>query len=628
MRIPEDKLEEIRAAADIVDIVGGFVRLKKTGRFFTGLCPFYVEKTPSFHVNPDRNIYKCFGCGRGGNVFTFLMEMERVSFVDAVVELAEKYSIPVSPEASAPKPGSENLDALYEANRLAARFFHDVLKSPRGAKGDEYYQRRKWSDATIRRFGLGYAPDSWDELLLHARAAGVGDDILEQTGLVVRRDAGKIYDRFRGRVVFPIFSVTKKVIGFGARTLQPDEQPKYLNSPETPIYVKSRALYGLSHAVQAMRTADAVVIVEGYADVISLSQAGIQNVVATSGTALTPDQVRILTRYTKNFFFLYDADSAGFAAMTRGIDLMLEQDCDPRIVTLPAGEDPDSFVIKSGAESVRARMTSAVSFVDFITSRYQQEGKLDSPEGKTEAIRHIVGMLAKMEDRIRRELYVHHLAEKYRIYESVLYEELDRLLKRRKPARSQAVVQAPVSEAPEADDDTRRELPKRERQFLEDLIQSDQETQREVFRSVYIDAFSDTRTRTLLHLLFDQAEHEGAIDIDAIAVHIGDNVAMHQALADVLFTSIENSPGWTDTQTVNAPDHRQAMFEAYQGLLKNRVEAHRAEVMAQLRLYPDKSPLVVMKKQLDDRITSIGRATDFSALATLEPFGTSDDALL
>jgi DNA primase len=629
MRIPENKLEEIRAAADIVDVVSGFVRLKKAGRFFVGLCPFHVEKTPSFHVNPERNIYKCFGCGKGGNAFTFLMEFERVSFVDAVLELAEKYHIPVVAEDSAPKPDAGQLDALYEANRVAARFFHETLIGPQGEKGSEYFRRRKWTANTIRRFGLGYAADAWDRLMLHARAAGLSDETLAQTGLIVVRDDGKVYDRFRGRVIFPIFSVTKKVIGFGARTLNADEQPKYLNSPETPIYVKSRALYGLSHAVQAIRAANSVVIVEGYADVISLNQAGIQHVVATSGTALTPDQVRILTRYTKNFYFLYDADSAGFAAMTRGIDLMLEQDCDPRIVSLPAGEDPDSFVLKSGGAAVTERMTSAVSFVDFITNRYQQQGKLATPEGQTEAVRHIVGMLAKMEDRIRRELYIRHLAEKYRIYESVLYQELETLLQKRRKARPAAATATPVVEAPTVSEETaHEELPKFERAFAEELLRAGPLAQREALQTVRIDVFKDERIRYLLHLLLEQEEHNGRINLDELDAHLGDDVAMHSLLADLLIPRAEVSDHWETKQTIRDPDWHQLLCDAYRKVLLQFVLRRIEELLRQQHSAPDNVGLGALIRDMTALRSAIEKAASISSLAAFDVTGTTDSLFL
>lgn len=619
MRIPEHKIEEVRASADIVDVISGFVRLKKAGRNFIGLCPFHQEKTPSFNVNPERGIYKCFGCGRGGNVFSFLMETERISFVEAVTELAERYHITIVPESGHTSTAAADTEVLYETTRQAARFFYDTLQKPEGVPGADYFKRRGWTMETQTRFGLGYASDSWDAFLRFARERGLSDDILETTGLIVRREGGRVYDRFRGRVVFPIFSASRKVIGFGARTLAAGEEPKYLNSPETPIYNKSRVLYGLSHAIPAIRAQDAVVIVEGYADVLSMSQAGITHVVATSGTALTPEQVRMLTRYTRNFFFLYDADSAGFAAMERGIDLMLEQDCDPRIVTLPQGEDPDSYVRKYGADGVGARLAEAVSFVDFITSRYERQGKLETPEGKTEAVRHVVGLLAKMEDRIRRELYVHHLAEKYRIYESVLYDELDTLLRRRKGDRSST--QRPARRPDIAPDVTglAAELPRAEKEFLGQLFQTPSEVQREALHCVLPDAFTDPRSRALIGLLIEMEEVEGSVSLGEVQARLGDDLSLHAALADVLLTP-DTSPRWTDVQTVKPRDFARGLVQSYASVLVRSIDVTLKRLETLFRMTPDDITMAGDKVQLEKLRNALlqSEALDFSDIARFQ----------
>jgi DNA primase len=583
MRISEDKIAEIREAADIVEVVGGFVRLKKVGRNYAGLCPFHQEKAPSFNVNPERGIYKCFGCGRGGNAFTFLMELERISFVEAVQELAERYQITIPRETPEQKQTVENLDALYEVNRLAARFFYDTLQSERGKAGADYFRRRRWEPETQQRFGLGYAPDAWEEFISHARGQGFSDDLLEQAGLIIRKESGRAYDRFRGRVMFPIFSVTKKVIGFGARALKPDEEPKYLNSPETAVYIKSRVLFGLSHAVPDIRTSESVILVEGYADVISLHQAGIRNAVATSGTALTPDQVRILSRYTKNLFFLYDADSAGFAAMLRGIDTLLEQDCDPRIVQLSAGEDPDSYVQRFGADALRERLNEAVSFVDFISLRYREAGKLEHPEGRTEAVRHIVSLLAKMDDRIRRDFYVHHVAEKYRIYESLLYDELEKLLRRKKGASSALAVRSDAEPRPDEEADRPAELPKTDRIVLELLLRAAPEVQMEVLQHLRIDYFEDDRLRYLLHLVLEQQEHEGFVDLNRLDARLGDDVTMHTVMADLLLPRNPISERWSEIQTVTPPDDLRAILDGYKRMVRRRLERRRGSLMASLQ---------------------------------------------
>jgi DNA primase len=623
VRFPEYKIEEIRAAADIVDIVSGFLRLKKAGRNFTGLCPFHQEKTPSFNVNPERGIYKCFGCGKGGNAFTFLMEVEKISFQEAVVELAERYHIALPRESEHAKETQQDLDALYEVNRLAGRFFHDTLHTDRGAEAREYFRKRRWDEATQQRFGLGYAPDSWDAFITHARALGHAEELLEQAGLVVRRDTGRAYDRFRNRVMFPIFSVTKKVIGFGARTMVPGEEPKYLNSPETPVYNKSRVLYGLSHAVSDIRARDAVILVEGYADVISLHQAGVRNVIATSGTALTPDQVRILMRYSKNLFFLYDADSAGFAAMMRGLDILLEQDCDPRIVTLPAGEDPDSFVQRFGNEELLARVAAGVSFVDYVVERYQSGGKLQSPEEKTAAIRHIVGLIAKMEDKIRRDLYVHHVAERFKVYENILYEELDALLKKKRFDRRVVSERNLLTGAP-AEEEPLEVLapPKKERLLLSDFFFAPSDIQAKVLRAIRVQDFHDKRYQFILHLLLEQYEHEGKIDPVHLDVQLGEDITMHAVIADLLLPMSAISDKWADKQTVVPTNLNLALLDGIKVIRKSELDRRKLkyqELIHVLGLDLDQMEYAArIHIAIDTAKTSISQATSFEELSEFE----------
>ncbi|MFZ1729131.1 MAG: DNA primase [Bacteroidota bacterium] len=620
MRIPEEKIEEVRAAADIVDVVSGFVRLRKSGRNYSGLCPFHREKTPSFNVNPERGIFKCFGCGKGGNAITFLMEMEKVSFIDAVEILAERYNILITHEGTARPESREEIEEMYEANRLAARFFYDTLQGEAGAVGRAYFDKRGWNAASRRTFGLGFAPDSWHDFLNHARAQGISEDMLELTGLIVRKEGGNAYDRFRGRVVFPIFSVSKKVLGFGARTLKGDEQPKYLNSPETPVYVKSKVLYGLAQSHRAIRDADAVILVEGYADLISLYQEGITNVVATSGTALTPDQVYLLSRYTRNFFFLYDADSAGMSAMLRGIDVILESDCDARIVQLSAGEDPDSYVRKYGADKVRERIGDAVSFVDFVASRFQADGGLDTPEGKTQVVRRIVELVAKMDDAIRREFYIHDIAQKYGIYENLLYQELEKELrskKRERPAaRPVELIPQHEEEAPETG-----EVPREEKDFCTLLLQAPSEMQSEVLHSVRSSHFHDKRMQKLLHVLFEQEEHDGHIRTDALWSYVEDDIAMHSLLADMLIERAPISERWEKQQVVRPTDNRLLLLDAYKRLLHRHVQQRRERLKEALRAAHDADEQRRLATELQQMLhldTAVKSCEAFSDLPEVE----------
>ncbi|HEX9007438.1 MAG TPA: DNA primase, partial [Bacteroidota bacterium] len=332
-------------------------------------------------------------------------------------------------------PGAQALaneyEALYNASRIAGHFFYDMLtRNPEGKTGMAYFRGRGFTDETIKKFGLGYSLPSWDGLLRHGEQEGIAPAILERAGLILKREDGSgYYDRFRGRAMFPIFSPSGKVIAFGARKIREDDQlAKYINSPETPIYSKSRTLYGLSHARDAIREKDAVILVEGYADLITVSQAGVRNIVASSGTALTEEQIRLIDRYTKTIILVYDADSAGSKATLRGVDLVIEQGLDVRVAELPEGEDPDSFVRKHGREPFQTLVDGAESFVDFKANYFRRLGMLASPEGKVRAIRSIVDTIARMRDELRRTVYVKMLAEKYGLGESLLYREIETAL--------------------------------------------------------------------------------------------------------------------------------------------------------------------------------------------------------
>jgi DNA primase len=403
MMIPDDKVEEVKAATDIVDVVSDYVRLKKAGSNFKGLCPFHNEKTPSFNVNPGMGIFKCFGCGEGGDAISFVMKIEGTGFTETVRMLAEQAGIEL-PAEGAKDPHSDEKEAILHALRFAARWYYEQLtQSDVGReRGLGYFENRGLAPETIKKFGLGFAPDAWDGLLKAAEQASVKPEILDKAGLVLPNKNGDgFHDRFRERVMFPIFSHVGKVLGFGGRVL-PDSTPptgdyvppKYINSPETRVYHKSRVLYGLYQGKQAIRAAEEAILVEGYTDVISLWQAGVKNVVASSGTALTPDQVRALGRYAKKIVLLFDSDTAGSAAALRGINPVLESDLEAYVVVLPAGADPDSFVQKFGGDAFRNYVhKERQSFVEYQVSQARAEGRLSTPEGQTEVAEQVLKSL-------------------------------------------------------------------------------------------------------------------------------------------------------------------------------------------------------------------------------------------
>jgi len=446
--IRKEIIDEIKARVDILDVIGDYVNLKKQGGNYRGLSPFNQEKTPSFYVVPSKGFFKDFSSGKAGDAITFLMESEGMSYVEAIKQLAKRYGIEVEEENMTDEEleAQNEKDSLYIVMKYASEYFKDQLwKGEEGkAIGLSYFKERGFSEETIKAFDLGYSLDLWDGLLKTAKQAGHHQDILEKAGLIIRKErkeGDRRYDRFRGRVMFPIHNLSGRVIAFGARLLKinPDiEQPKYLNSPETPIYHKSDVLYGIYQAKQQIRQEDNCYLVEGYTDVISLHQAGIQNVVASSGTSLTQEQIRLIARYTKNVSVLFDGDPAGLKASFRGIDMILEGGLNVKAVVLPEGEDPDSYVRKLGGSQFKEFLKEQQQdFISFKTAVYQEETEKD-PIRRAEIIREIVHSISKIPDPIQRQVYIKETSVKLEMDEGTLFAELNKIfIKQQRSASSQ-----------------------------------------------------------------------------------------------------------------------------------------------------------------------------------------------
>jgi DNA primase len=556
-RIPPEKIEEIRSAVDIVDVVSAHVQLKKRGKNYVGLCPFHHEKTPSFNVSPEKSMYYCFGCHEGGNAISFLMAIEKVTFVEAVRSLAERAGIALQYEQESDEKSSLN-EELYAVCKTVANYYHqNMMDTNEGRFGLEYFKLRGFTAETIKTFGLGYSMNGWDSLVTHAKQENIPAELLEKAGLAKKRDDGTYYDTFRGRAMFPILSTTGRVIAFGARKLYEDDrvEGKYINSPETPIYSKSRTLYGLFQAKDAIREKDSVLLVEGYADLISLYQAGFKNVTASSGTALTVEQVQLISRYTKKIFLLYDADAAGSKAALRGAEIILEQGMDVQVVELPSGYDPDKFVKEKGAKEFQKLLEGAISFIDFVTRSFEQAGKLDTPEGQAEAVRTIVRMVAKIDDDLKRGFYLKHLSEKYKIYESLLYRELEKYgsENRSRNARRQSFQEdeAPSRQGTRASDKaaTREtstvEIPAAERELLHAMLAGGLGIVQAVSEHVAIQELAHPYSRFLVERLYahlqQQKEMEPAELIDEI-----EDERLKQSLSEIVFSRYHISKRWEE----------------------------------------------------------------------------------
>ena len=421
--IPQNIIDEIRQRCDIVDVVSDYVSLKPSGKHFKALSPFTREKTPSFIVSPDKQIYKCFSSGKGGNIFTFIMEMEKVSFPEAVEMAAGRCGMDISSHLKRTAQSSEDRSE-YETLKWAARLFNRLLNSSDGKTGLDYLvTQRGLTQKIITSFGLGYAPDNWEYLLNHAKRSSIPLDQLLKTGLVHHNPKkNSHYDYFRNRVLFPIFTIGGQVAGFGGRTLSHDKKtPKYLNSPESAVFEKSKLLYGLHAAKESIRKQELAILVEGYMDVLALHQAGLDNAVASCGTSLTVYQAKLLHRYTRDVLFIYDGDDAGLKSMLGGIDILVGCGVTPSIAVLPEGEDPDSMVGAAGKNGFLDFIDkNRTSFTDFQIDFFRKKGSFDDPARKSLAIREILRTVSLVSDTVRRELYLQELEQKLGISMAVL----------------------------------------------------------------------------------------------------------------------------------------------------------------------------------------------------------------
>ena len=431
--IDRETVDRIYAAANIVDIIGDYVTLKRKGVNYQACCPFHNEKTPSFVVSPSKGVYKCFGCGKGGNAVTFLMEHENITYPEALKMVAKRYGIEVREKELTEEEVRRNDDreSMFVVNGWAAEYFANILcHDPEGMSvGMTYFrQKRGLTDATIRKFGLGFCPSKGDRMSKDALAAGYKREFLLATGLSLARESdGSLYDRFRDRVIFPVHNISGRIVAFGGRTLRTDKQvAKYQNSPESEIYSKKRELYGLYFAKRAIQQQDYAILVEGYLDVISMHQAGIENVVASSGTSLTTDQIRLLGRFTRNITVIYDGDSAGIHASLRGIDMILKEGMNVRVVLLPEPEDPDSFARSHTAAEVQAYIRdNERDFLEFKANLLLHDAEGD-PIRKAALIGDMVQSIAQIPDPIQRSVYIKECARIMDIDEQILISEVAR----------------------------------------------------------------------------------------------------------------------------------------------------------------------------------------------------------
>jgi DNA primase len=504
-RIPEQLIEDIKAANDIVDVISERISTKKAGRNYKAVCPFHDEKTPSFNINPERQIYHCFGCGVGGNVITFLMEYEKMEFLDAVRELAQRAGISL-PERDGVASSDE--DPVYAANAMALRYFRECFTDPACEAARRYWKGRGIGDEIADMFQIGCAKPGWDGLLKRAEGEGLSPSVLEEAGLVIERDKGGYYDRFRDRLVFPLLWTGGRVVGFGGRALD-DSEPKYLNSPETRVYHKGHYLYGLTQARPALRASREAILVEGYMDTLSLYEAGFHHAVASAGTALTVEQARIMARFADRVFVAYDGDSAGIAAATKAAELLVRLGVKVRIAAFPDGADPDSFVRQEGADAMKEELSRARDFIDFLLAANPP----GTSEDREKAARKLLETVASIEDPIKADLMLEKIARSLSIDRGAL----TRALEARKASGSRRVA-ARAERAPGRGAATERSVGAAElaaqRGLLGILLSGGDQAHR-VREELVPSDFTDPLMRGLAEQLMGE-EGAGTIDVGAL----------------------------------------------------------------------------------------------------------------
>src|SRR3989338_8302639 len=509
-RIPENILEDILSRVDIVEVISGYIPLKRAGRNFRALCPFHYEKTPSFMVSPDRQIYHCFGCSAGGNAFKFLMQYERLEFLEAVESLAKKAGV-VLPQAQKQDVQTTSLiTQLYKINELATSFYTHNLNSTEGGQAKNYLLKRGLNEESIKLFKLGLGLDKWDALMNALRQKNISLAVLEKAGLILNKEGGGYYDRFRKRIIFPILDIKSRPIGFGARVLD-NTLPKYINSPETAIYTKGKNLYGLHLAKEAIKEFDFVVVVEGYLDFILPYQEGLKNIVASQGTALTIEQARLIKRYTHNVVMVYDADAAGELATLRTLDIFIEEAMNVRVVSLPQGFDPDLFVRKYGIKDFQKEIEQAQNLFDYKLKILKSRFSIKDIEGKAKVSCEMLPTINKFKNAVLKSEYIKQLTQGLDIKEDALLQELSKI----KEAKPYLDLHAQTAKKSPGINPTEKLLIKlmlEEREFIDRIKESLEPAD-----------FQDERVSRIVSIMFDLIEQDKEIEPKKIVNRIEDD---------------------------------------------------------------------------------------------------------
>jgi DNA primase len=527
MRYPQTFLDDLKRQADIVRVVQDYVQLKKKGANWMACCPFHKEKTPSFSVSPAKEIFYCFGCHKGGSVFNFVMEMERVSFPEAIKLVAEKSGVPLPQLVDDSRFAARRAEAdeVIELNKWALEWWEQQLEtSAEGRIARDYLLRREITDETRKTFRLGYAPDSWEALSLYLKQKGAGQSQIDRSGLVVKKDEGGSYDRFRGRLIFPVFDNQGKPIAFGGRTLR-NEDAKYINSPETAVYVKGRNLFGLNLTRDEIRRAGFAVLVEGFLDLIVPYQFGIRNVVASLGTALTSDQARLLGRFARKVVVNYDGDNAGVQAAKKALEILLAEDLEVKILVLPDGSDPDEFIRKSGVTEYQRQRGEAQSHIQFVIDQAVRDRKLSNPADKEAAIDEVLPFIRAVNSRLQKREYFDLAMDSLRISDAIMRRELWQQVRGTGKAGSAVTTRAARPA---------RITPAEER--LLGLLFADEGLRHGVLRMLQAEDYEDLATAPIFRALLEMERENVLINYDSLTQKTADDEASSALLPMLLMS--------------------------------------------------------------------------------------------
>lgn len=608
MQIPEEILDQIRRDADIVEIISSYINLRKRGKNYVGLSPFTNEKTPSFVVSPEKQIFKDFSSGKGGNVFTFLIEYKRITFIEAVQELAEKLSIEL------PKQGrvqQEKLTAQVSKRKLALKLLDDVkqfyiqsmlLDDKHIAL--EYFLKRGFTTETQKKFELGYSPDSWDATLNFLKSKGYSEQAMLESGVITKSSSGKLFDRFKGRAIFPIKDHLGKVIGFGGRDLTNGQKTaKYINSPQTAIYDKSDVLYGFYEGVDAIRNQENLILVEGYADVISLSQAGVENVAAVSGTALTEKHIARLKRYVNTVFLNYDSDRAGINAAEKSIDLCISNDIDLKIVTLPDGQDPDSIIREKGKVEYELMLRKAKTFVEFRVENFLKNKKSDNPKELSNFLQTMLSTISNIKDVFVHDHYINNLATLLKLSESekaLLYQEKSKTQSK----KLEVVTEASHEWQPEnLIFELKQKLSDAEIKIFSYLLQSKNISQT-ISNLQLSSEFFQSEMAMKIFDCFEFLDFNTSEELFQQIMHseeVGDEISSVLMDIELLGEEFKPSQSWEKYRQVEATDEDKLLQEAIRHLVLSNLEQEISIKESTIKEDPENTSLIVSFSELIKR---------------------------